>query len=497
MSVVDARAAEERRSRAASLRTYVTGPRLALAAAGATAATLMLVSLGARPLWFDELVSVEAARLPLGSLLHYVSSVETNMSLYHLLLAGWLDLGSGDVLARSLSVVFGLATLPVVYGLARRLFDARVGVVSVLLLSVNVSYVAHAREARGYSLVLLLATASSYFLVAAVQDDGAWQWALYAVTSALAVYAHFFAGLVIVAQLASLVAFRGLVPARRLAAAVAGIAVLVAPGVLAAAVQGQVEQVDWLTRPSLRQLPGLLDWFTKSAAVDAFFVAAAALALVGMLADRRKHATSFELWRYMLLVAWLVLPAVLAFVASFATPVYLYRYFLPSLPALILLVSAGLMRLRRLWLLVPAVAVVFALSTRTVVTCEPGCELRNDDWQSAAAYVGAHARRGDAVFFDPGQLKTPFAHYLGDEPARLTLLYPSRWRLVGGPAPGTTTVSGGLARAARYRRVWLVTWWLPQGDVPSALGRSRVVRADRGFTGDIRVRLYERRGTTS
>ena len=475
----------------------MTWPRLAFAAAGAAAATLMLVSLGARPLWFDELVSVEAARLPLGSLLHYVSSVETNMSLYHLLLAGWLDLGSGDVLARSLSVLFALATLPVVYGLARRLFDTRVGAVSVLLLSVNVSYVAHAREARGYSLVLLLATASSYFLVAAVQDDEAWQWALYAVTSVLAVYAHFFAGLVVLAQLASLVAFRGLVPWRRLAAAVAGIAVLVAPAAVAAAVHRQVDQIDWLTRPGLRQLPGLLDWYTKSAAVDALFVAAAGLALVGMVADRRKHGTSFELWRYALLLAWLVVPAVLAFVASFATPVYLYRYFLPSLPALILLVSAGLTRLGRLWLLLPALVVVLAFSTKTVVTCEPGCELRNDDWQSAAAYVGVHATRGDAVFFDPGQLKTPFAHYLGDEPARLTLVYPSRWRLVGGPAPGASTVSGGLARAARYGRVWLVTWWLPQGAVATALGRGRVVTADRGFTGDIRVRLYERRGTTS
>jgi hypothetical protein len=485
---------DEKRARgaSASLRDYVTGPRLAVAAAGAVAATLMLVSLGARPLWFDELVSVEAARLPFTSLARYVSSTETNMGLYHVLLHAWLGLGSSDVLARSLSVVFGLATLPVVYALARRLFDVRVGLVSVALLSVNVSYVAYAREARGYSLVLLLATASSYFLVAAVQDDKPAQWALYGISSALAIYAHFFAGLVVVAQLASLLAIRRVVPWRRVLASVAGIVALVAPAAVAVAVNRQGGQIDWLPRPGLQQLPGLLDWFTQSATVDLLFVAAAILALSAMVADRRAHGASFELWRYALLLAWLVVPAALAFVVSFATPVYLYRYFLPSLPALIVLVAAGLTRLGRVWLLAPALLVVVGFSTRTVVACTPGCELRNDDWRSAAAYVEAHARPGDAVFFDPGELKTPFAHYLGDDPVRLRLVYPSRWRLVGGRAVGATSVRGGLAGAAGYRRVWLVTWWLPQGDVPAALGRNRVVTTAREFTGNVRIRLYER-----
>ena len=105
---------------------------------------------GRRPLWFDETVSVEAAKLPATSLARYVATTESNMSLYHVLLHLWLLLDGSDVFARSLSVIFGLATLPVVYALARRLFDTRTAVIAVLFMAANLNFVGHAREARGY-----------------------------------------------------------------------------------------------------------------------------------------------------------------------------------------------------------------------------------------------------------------------------------------------------------------------------------------------------------
>ena len=461
--------------------------------AGALGAGLMLVSLGRRPLWFDETVSVEAARLPAGALAHYLFATESNMALYHLVLRVWLLPGGGEAWARGLSVAFALATLPVVYALAVRLFDRRTAAVAVILLAGNVAFVGHAREARGYSLALLLVTASTLQLVRAVTEGGARRWALYAGLAALSVFAHLFAALCVLAQLVSLVAVRRrLDRSAVLAAAAAGL--LAAPVLATAALHGQGAQIDWLEPPRLRQLPGLLAWYTDSVALDLLLLAGGALAVVRARADWRAHRSRERLWPYALLVAWLALPALVAFGISTVKPVYLYRYFLFSLPALVLAAAAGLARLRTAWL-AAALAVAVALSVRTTAACLPDCKVRHDDWRGAAAFVDARSRPGDAIVFDPGELRTAFAHY-AVAGRRLRLLYPERRPLAGGTPEGASTLSEAVARAARYERVWLVTWWLPQGTVPSGLSARLRLRLERAFAGDVRVRLYERRSST-
>lgn len=467
-------------------------PALGLVVSLGTAAALTTVSLGRRPLWADETVSVEAAKLPLPAFGHYVVHTELNMGLYHLLLHGWLRLGSCEAFVRVPSVVFALATLPTLYLLARRLFDARTAAVGVVLLSVNVAYVGHAREARSYSLALLLVTASTFWLVRAVQEERRADWVLFAVSTALAVYAHLFAALVLPAQVLSLLALGHTAPWRRVAAAVTGACILLLPAAVAVAVGRQGGQIDWLTTPPARQLPGLALWLTDSRALLALYFLAVVSALARGYEDWRSFGPSRESWRYALLLAWLVVPAVTAFAISFAKPVYLYRYFLPSLPALIILVAAGITRLGRAWLVVPVVLAAATISVRTVVRCLPDCKVRHDDWRGAAAFVAPRVHAGDAVLFDPRDVRTPFAHYL-NQPDRLALLYPASWSLSDGPTVGASTLAVAVSRARRYRRVWLVTWWLPEGTVPARLERSFRLRLVRNFAGNVRVRLYERR----
>jgi mannosyltransferase len=458
-------------------------------AAVVLSAVLMLVSLGRRPLWFDETVSVEAAKLPADALAHYLAATESNMSLYHLLLHGWLQLGGGDGFARSLSVIFGLATLPVLYALTRRLFDTRTAVIAVVLIAGNISFVGHAREARGYSLAVFLVTASSLLLVAAVQDGRRRDWLLYTATSALATYAHVLAALAILAQLGSLVVIRRRLDTRRVVAAAAGLTLLVAPLAVALVGHRQGRQIDWVTAPKVKQLPGLIQWFTDSRALTALYFAAGLVALAAAYAEWREHGRSPRLWRYVLLLAWFAFPPLAAFAISFAKPVYLYRYFLTSLPALIVLVAAGLARIGRAWIVVPVVLAAVALSTRPTVACTPGCVIGQDDWRSAATYIETRMRPDDGVIFAPKELRTTFAHFT--QPTRRPrLLYPARWPLQGGRVEGAPTLSAALERARSYQRIWVVSWWLPKGNVPAVLARARGRPAVRNFAGNVQVRLY-------
>ena len=125
----------------------------------------VIPTVGRRPFWFDELVSLEVASSSWSAFAEYLAHVEVNMALYHAVLRGWLSVAHGEVTVRVLSVFFALATLPLFYAFARRLYDRRTAVTAVLLLSVNVSFVGYSRDARSYALTLLLVTASSYALV--------------------------------------------------------------------------------------------------------------------------------------------------------------------------------------------------------------------------------------------------------------------------------------------------------------------------------------------
>jgi mannosyltransferase len=458
-----------------------------VAVAAAVTLVLVLPHYAERPFWFDELVSIEIAGLSPRAFLDYVFGTEANMALYHGLLRPWLEVSTDEAWVRALSIGFALATLPFLYALAGRLFDRRTAVLAVLLMSVNVSYVGYARDGRSYALVLLLVTASGYFLVRGVEEARAWDWALYAVTAALAVWAHLFAVLVVAAQLAWLVLERRAVPRRQALVAVGALALLLLPLVLAVAIGGQGTQLDWLGRPGVRQLPGLVEWFVESKATLAVYFAGAVVALAAAYRERVRRP-----YALLLLLLWLLVPPAAAFVLSYvADPVYLYRYFLICLPALVLLVAAGFARLRPVWLGIALAAAAFVLSVRTVEGCQPDCKIRHDDWEAAVTDLQSRVRPGDAIVVYPEEVRTPVDHYLGT--VRPRLLFPERWGLTGGTAEGSASLDAALRQAGDVRRIWLVTWWLPAEAAREALRRGATLVDEREFQGNVHVDLYRPR----
>ena len=166
----------------------------------ALAAILRFAFLARKPFWFDECFSVEVARLSWHDFGRLLWRREANMSLYYLLLRGWLHFGSSPFFIRSLSVIISLASLPAIYWLAGKLFDRRVALLAATLISFNAYHIRYAQEARSYSLFVLLATLSSGFFVALVRNPSRGNRAGYILASVLGGYAHLYALLLLAAQ---------------------------------------------------------------------------------------------------------------------------------------------------------------------------------------------------------------------------------------------------------------------------------------------------------
>ena len=178
--------------------------KAALGAIIVLAAVLRFIGLGAKSVWSDEAFSIFLAGLNWSAFWHTLVTAEANMSLYYVLLRGWVGLSDGAVWVRLLSVLMSLAVVPVVYCIGKEVFSQRVGIMAALLLAINPFDIRYAQEARSYSLFVLLVSVSFLaFFHCLKQPDRFWS-VCYVLSTALALDAHFFAALAVLVQLVAL-----------------------------------------------------------------------------------------------------------------------------------------------------------------------------------------------------------------------------------------------------------------------------------------------------
>jgi len=102
---------------------------------------------------------------------------------------------------RSLSTIFSIAQLPLMWWLATQLFKSRrTAAYSVILLALSPFHILYAQDARSYSLWAALVLASSSALLYALTSSSAIPWTLYGLTVAAGINAHMFFPLTIAAH---------------------------------------------------------------------------------------------------------------------------------------------------------------------------------------------------------------------------------------------------------------------------------------------------------
>jgi mannosyltransferase len=341
--------------------------------------------------------------------------------------------------------------------------------------------------ARPYALVTMCATIASYLLLRAVDDGGKRAWAGYAVAVVFTGLFNTF-GLLILPAHALTVLATVLTTGPRSRAWLRRTAV---PWLVAAVVAGVVlgpllvisfrerGQISWLSKPDVATIRTLLTDFAGSRLL---ILPMALLALIGILAGvidgRLKRMSPAAL-----ALPWLIVPPVALLAVSMVKPVYNPRYVEFCLPALSLLVAAGLVGVARAmaatvasdgfglgfvrgplgraaaaW--VPSGVVMLAI---VVLLVSPQHAIRQssarpDNLRLASAIVAKYEQPGDVVFYLPYNM-----HVLGTG-------YPAPFRKLRdlafdeGPIQSATLTGIELdnpaelaSRFTDVRRVWIVT----------------------------------------
>jgi mannosyltransferase len=378
----------------------------------ALAATLRFSTLGLQSYRHDE--AVTAGRVLFAGLpqtMHQAWSGESTPPLYYLLAWLWSHLfGVHEVGLRSLSALFGTATVPVAYLAGRELIGRRAGLALAAIVAVDPLLVWYSQDARAYALLVLLSAAAFLFFLRArggAPRDLAW-WAVF---SALALATHYFAFFPLAVEAAWLLARAR--PLRRVLWALGGVALAGATLAPIAIHQAQGGNNDWIAGFGIvRRLhdAGVAVFASETGmlkhALIPLALSAAAVALLlayGGRREKRGAALALSVGGGAILLALLFAAAGQDFVLG--------RNLLPAFVPLALVVAAGIAapRAGRLGAAVGIALVAYLLAFCVYADFRPA--LQRDDWRSAARAIGPPRARRAILVWEQGD--EPLAFYLG------------------------------------------------------------------------------------
>lgn len=389
-------------------------------------------ALGAESFWHDEAWTWGITRGSPGDLLHRVIRDDAHPPLYFLLAQAWSLVGTSEAWMRLLSVLLGLAALPLVARVGRRLGGEAVGRAAMLLAALSPLHVAYSREARSYALLFLLCVLSLDLLFRDAPTRRTWL--AFAAVNAGILLTHYMGVFFLAPQAIAFLVAR---PASRkpFLLATAGAAALFLPWLpVFLGHASRVARGFWITFPTPVELSWSLAELVSSPRAGPFLsLPFFALALA---AGRRHRA----------FLALLAGPILLELAASLARPVF----YTPTL----IYVTAPL------WVLSAASLASLPAKTRLAATLTaagllvPGLLFlhgaeRKEDWRNAADLLRRAPGENERVLVSPGHLAMGLDYYRA--PGRLLLVEDGDMLRPASPAE---TVRAELDRADGVWVVW-------------------------------------------
>ncbi len=353
------------------MKLHWTRTTLMLVAIVGLAFALRVSHLDAQSLWSDEYLSLGRATMAPSALLGNLP-VE-HVPLYFWLLHYWtLAAGASDFALRSLSVLWGTLSVPLLYALGRRLVAEATAVLAALLLAVNPFQVWYSQDARMYSMLVGLGLIALWALDVALTEPNRRipAAAVYVAACAAAMYTHYYGALIPVfgllwgvTRLVFAVGQRRF-QAQTLLLANAGIALLGIPWL------ARVVHLGEYNSPLLQLSASPLDYaamyaFGATLPDEAFVwlgLGVAILALVGVVALFRSARASRGYAAFALALVALTVPLLLAAALLARGSVFHPRYFIVAAPVYSLILAQAVLALKQRSVALGGIAALFLMA---------------------------------------------------------------------------------------------------------------------------------------
>jgi mannosyltransferase len=407
------------------------------------AGVMRLYHLDAFGVWRDEAQTVFLARQSFPSgILAALMYADVSPPLYYFLLHFWEQVSGSDWGLRFFSVILGVATIPLVYLIGRRMFDSGIALVATVCAALSPHHVVVSRTVRMYTLLPLLSLLAIYFVHRFVtmpsdsEHRSAWRtsWLGVVLSFALVMYTHNVgAYLVVSVNGFFLLELLWRKEARRLfwpwVAAQICVALLYAPWLPAVLQQLRSQGAvmgPWLTRESrlgsalrlFKELtglswPGNRPWLWMALVVLGTFTIRCRRSILAFCVplNTSLHLVLFCFFGPIMLAAFATPPSI-GVIPSYVT--------LVAFPAMCYLVARGVNAVRP-----PIVSLVLllALSVLWVQGASVTYVRRTSNLREIASYISEHVANEDMIVIAPDYLASSFNYYF-DGP-QMQVAFPS------------------------------------------------------------------------
>ncbi len=385
------------------------------------AALLRFWRIGHQGFWFDEGNTALLVQFSPGKMLGLIPQTESTPPLYYCVAWIWSRVfGHAEVGLRSLSALFGVATVPVAYAAGAKLISRRAGLIACALTAFNPLLIWYSQEARSYEMLVFLSGAALLAFAYAREEPTPRRLLAWVLASALALATHYYAVLAIAPQAVWLLRDGH----RRVGVRIAvGVVALCGVALIPLALsQGDRGLANWISTTPLGHRFGqvwpnfVLGFGSPAWGVLKWVALAMAVAGLVLLLSRRAGPER----RGGLLALGLALAGVILILVVSAVGVddLITRNLLAIWMPAALAVAAGMAAPRPRWLGVAAAVVLCACGVAAAVGVATERNLQRPDWRAVARVLGvqptgaAASGGGRAIFIQHYRDLLPLRLYM-------------------------------------------------------------------------------------
>lgn len=394
-------------------------------------AGLRMYGLTQQSLWFDETNGIRIAQLGFKEI---VLGLQKDVSppLHYFALHVWMTIfGPGELSVRSFAALFGVLLIPAICYIGSSLFNRRVGLISSFMVAISQFHIWYSQEVRMYSMLVLLGLLSMFFLHKAVTANTRSSWTAYVVFTTLTMYTHNY-GLFIAASGICFFIICSLIQKadwKRFLTTQIIIAICYAPWVPTLVMRhfGSKAIVGWIPHMQTRFIFKTFQFYSGlnfalfrplldnaiiyigSGIFFCFFAAGIfSLARYGrcFVPYLKKNTGLF------LLLCYLFVTLAIPMIISIEKPIFLARrYSIAAWPGFILILGLGISKLRKRYLLLPAMGLIFFITSFSLYWYYFDYVKSND--RAIARFISARLNEDDLVVIAPDFLAVSMNYYLG------------------------------------------------------------------------------------
>lgn len=414
-------------------------------------------------LWLDEGFTWREIQKTIEQIINVFTVRGSEPPLYFLIMHCWIKLfGDSEFSLRLPSAIFGSISILLMYKVATLMFDTRVGLTSVLILSLSTFHIGYAQEARSYTLVSLLTLLSVYFFISLIRNTTRTNFVGYIVSTVLLLYNHYYCCFVLIAQnihMGLLYILQKETPLKieRWIFSQVGIIILFTPWINnVAKILVKVEQEGlWIPKPSIYSLR---ETFLTYSGFGNFSEILFIIFTIFLFFSIISHLEKKDSRIYFLLV-WFLIPIVLPYIISLvSTPIYHTRYTIPSSLAFYILVAQGMSTISSKHIKLAMVCLVIILSL--VSLHDYYTYNKKEEWRELATFLNRNSTKEDLILvYPPWFLNSIFKYYF------------KKAEVASESYPACSNSNREVCRdrinlyLSNYKRIWLVLSHVSQRDL--------------------------------